>query len=74
MAFINRYTMTDIELIELINDLSEEKITSIESITNPNEEQTVVVGLSGVKLIEFILTTAGDFSYKFIGTKLRNLK
>lgn len=67
--------MSDSELIELINELSEEKIGSIESITNPDPQKTVVVGLSTnkVKLIEFTLTTAGDFSYKFIGTKLRDL-
>jgi hypothetical protein len=66
--------MTDSELIDLINSISEEKIGSIESI-NPSENKTVVVGLSTnkVKLIEFTLTISGDFSYRFIGTKLRDL-
>jgi hypothetical protein len=66
--------MTDQELILLINSLSEEKIGSIESI-NPTLDKTVVVGLSKnkVKLIEFTLTLSGDFSYRFIGTKLRDL-
>ena len=68
--------MTDTELIELINDLSEEKISSIESIdstTNSNQIVVKALGKNGVKMLEFTLTLSGDFSYRFIGTKLRNL-
>lgn len=68
--------MTDTELIELINDLSEEKISSIESIdstTNSNKIVVKALGKNGVKMLEFTLTLSGDFSYRFIGTKLRNL-
>ena len=66
--------MTDTELIQLINSISDEKIKSIESIDAVSKPGAiVVVGLSGVKLIEFTLTESGDFSYKFKGTKLIDL-
>ena len=68
--------MTDAELIELINDLSDEKISNIESIdsaTDPNKVVVKALGKNGVKLLEFTLTLSGDFSYRFVGTKLRNL-
>jgi hypothetical protein len=68
--------MTDTELIDLINSLSEEQISSIESIDAISSANTVIVkalGKNKVKLLEFKLTTSGDFSYRFIGTKLRDL-
>lgn len=65
--------MTDAEIIELINSLAEQKIDSIESIDNALVDRVAVVGLSKVKLIEYTLFLNGDFSYRFIGTKLRNL-
>ena len=68
--------MTDEELVDLINSLSEEKISSIESIDSTSSPDKVTVNALGknkVKLLEFTLTTAGDFSYRFIGTKLRDL-
>jgi hypothetical protein len=66
--------MTDEELIDLINSISEEQIISIESIDNTSDPIVVTaLGKNKVKLLEFKLSTSGDFSYKFIGTKLREL-
>lgn len=66
--------MTDEELIDLINSISEEQIISIESIDNSSDPIIVkALGANKVKLLEFKLSTSGDFSYKFIGTKLRDL-
>jgi hypothetical protein len=67
--------MSDQELIDLINDLSEEKVLSIESIGTSGASKIIVkaLGINKVKLLEFTLTVAGDFSYRFIGTKLRDL-
>lgn len=66
--------MTDEELIDLINSISEEQIISIESIDSSSDPVIVkALGENKVKLLEFKLSTSGDFSYKFIGTKLRNL-
>jgi hypothetical protein len=65
--------MTDEEIIELINSLAEQKIKSIESINNTDPNKVIVIGLNNAKLIEYTLFLNGDFSYKFIGTKLRNL-
>lgn len=66
--------MTDEELIDLINSISEEQVISIESIDNSSDPVIVkALGKNKVKLLEFKLSTSGDFSYKFIGTKLRGL-
>lgn len=67
--------MSNEELIELINSLSDEKIQEIESVDTISKEDSVsVIGISNkIKRVEFILTINGDFSYKYLGIKLRNL-
>lgn len=66
--------MTNTELINLINSKSSEKITEVESIDSKKESNAVyVVGIAGVKRLEFKLTTNGDFSYRYLGIKLKKL-
>lgn len=68
--------MTDVELLQLINSLSEEKIAEIESIDNASDEEKVkviAISVNGIKRIEFTLSTSGDFSYKYLGPRLRKL-
>jgi hypothetical protein len=67
--------MSDKELLDLINSYSDEKIQEIESVDKDSfADKVIIVGLSNqIKRIEFTLTTEGDFSYKFLGIKFRNL-
>lgn len=66
--------MTNDELMALINELSDEKIQEIESIDNKQEGIVIVIGIANkVKRLRFTLNENGDFSYKFLGTRLRKL-
>jgi hypothetical protein len=60
------------ELLELINSLSNEPIDTIESVDSISKEDSIIViGTGKVKRLEFTLTTSGDFSYKYLGVKLK---
>jgi translation initiation factor IF-2 len=64
--------MTEQEIITLINEFSTEKIQTIEAIDTAQEGKVVVIGVANkIKKLEFTLTESGDFSYKYLGLKLR---
>jgi hypothetical protein len=64
--------MTDKELIDLINSLSEEQVSEIESIDTVSETDAItVIAIGGIKRLEFKMTASGDFSYKYLGVKLK---
>jgi hypothetical protein len=67
--------MNNTEILELINNFSDEKVQEIETVDKDSyPDKIIIVAISNfIKRIEFTLTDKGDFSYKFLGVKLRKL-